>query len=193
MTPRFFKSPSKLRTWFQKNHDRAPELRLGFFKLKSGKASVTYRQALDEALCFGWIDGVRNGIDDESYAIRFTPRKPRSNWSQVNVKRAEELEALGLMHSSGLAAFRARDDARIGAYSYEERYRLDAASETLFRKNKRAWQFFESQPPGYRRLASWWVMSAKKEETRAKRLVVLIDDSASERRIAQLTRPSRKT
>ncbi len=193
MKPTFFASPSKFRHWLEKHHDRTSELWVGFYKRQSGRPSITWPEAVDAALCFGWIDGVRKGIDDTRYTIRFTPRKPSSTWSAVNVKRANELATRGLMHPAGLRAFQARDQKRTGIYAYEQRKTatLDDASARRFRANEKAWAFFQAQAPWYRRAASWWVSSAKKEETRVKRLATLIDDSAHARTIAPLTRRSK--
>jgi uncharacterized protein YdeI (YjbR/CyaY-like superfamily) len=187
---RFFASPSEFRSWLEKHHDQASELWVGFYKKSSGRPSITWPEAVDEALCFGWIDGIRQTIDDERYANRFTPRRARSNWSAVNIKRVEELKAAGRMRPSGLAAFERRGQERSGI-SYEQRHaaRLDAAHERRFRANKEAWQFFTTQSASYRTMAIWWVVSAKKEETRVKRLATLIEDSAHGRTIRQLTRP----
>jgi uncharacterized protein YdeI (YjbR/CyaY-like superfamily) len=186
----FFETPAAFRAWLTEHHDRARELWVGFHKKGTGRPSITWPEAVDQALCFGWIDGVRKRIDDASYAIRFTPRQPGSIWSAVNVKRAGELAELGLMQPAGLAAFAARDEAKTNRYAYEQRAAaLDEAAERQFRANAAAWAFFEAQPPSYRRAAIWWVVSAKKEETRRKRLAVLIEDSAQGRRLAMLTRP----
>jgi len=185
----FFRTPEKLRKWFEKNHDRIVEQWIGFYKRDSGKPSITWPESVDEALCFGWIDGLRKSIDAVSYKIRFTPRKPRSIWSSVNSKRAQELKEMGRMHSSGLKVFENRDLKRSGLYAYEQRqHQLDPAFEKEFRKNKQAWNFFQSQPPWYRRTVSWWVMSAKREETRTRRLASLIKDSANGRTIRELRR-----
>ena len=184
MRPRFFSTPSAFRAWLQKNHDGATELWVGFHKKNSGKKSITYAEALDEALCFGWIDGVRKSVDESSYTIRFTPRKSKSIWSRVNTKRAEELAKVGRMKPSGREAFALRDPQRSGIYSFETSARtLDEVYETKFRAKKRAWEFFQNQPPGYRKLATFWVMSAKKDETRLRRLKQLISDSAEARRL----------
>lgn len=181
---KFFSTQSLFRQWLAKNHTRSAELWVGFKKKKSGKKSITYAEALDEALCFGWIDGVRKSLDESSYTIRFTPRKPKSIWSRVNTKRALELSKLGRMKPSGLEAFALRDPQRSGIYSFETSARkLAAAYETKFRAKKRAWEYFQRQPPGYRKLATFWVMSAKKEETRLRRLEQLIGDSAKAKRL----------
>jgi len=188
--PIFFATPAEFRAWLAEHHDRARELWVGFYKKGSGKPSITWPESVDEALCFGWIDGVRKTIDDESYMIRFTPRKPRSNWSAVNIARVAELTAMGRMHPAGLRAFEQRTEERSGVYSYEQRQhaKLDPAYEERFRANAAAWEFFQAQPAGYRRLAIWWVVSAKKEETRLKRLATLIDDSANGRTIREVAR-----
>lgn len=190
MNPTFFATPSEFRDWLEEHHDHTQELWVGFYKKGSGKPSITWPEAVDEALCFGWIDGVRKRIDDVSYTIRFTPRKARSIWSAVNIKRAMELTNLGLMRPAGLRAFEERTEEKSGIYAYEQKdtATLDAASEQQFRANRQAWDFFQAQPAGYRRTAIWWVISAKKEETRRKRLATLIEDSKHGRTIAPLTR-----
>jgi uncharacterized protein YdeI (YjbR/CyaY-like superfamily) len=189
----FFPSPREFRRWLEENHDRVQELEVGFYKKDSGKPSITYLEALDEALCFGWIDGVRRRLTEDSYSNRFTPRKPKSNWSLVNVKKVEELIKQGRMAPPGLKAFEARDPEKTGVYSFErETAALDPALEQEFRAHEKAWELFQAQPPGYRRTAIWWVVSAKKDETRAKRLGQLIEDSAAGRRLGLLTSPSKK-
>lgn len=194
MQIKFFATPAALRKWLEKNHDKTHELWVGFYKKSSGKSSITWPEAVDQLLCFGWIDGVRKSVDDESYAIRVTPRKPRSVWSAVNLKRVEELTKMGLMHPAGLAVFQARDLKKSGLYSFENRpQKLAPKYEKQMRVNKKAWEFFQAQPPWYRRTASWWVLSAKKEETRLKRLATLIADSAQGKTIAPLKRPARQT
>ena len=187
--PTFFATPAKLRAWFEKNHDRREELWVGFHKRGSGKPSITWPESVDEALSFGWIDGVRKSLGETSYVIRFTPRKPRSTWSAVNIARAKELTALGRMHPAGLAAFERRTDDRSAIYSYEQRRsaELEPAQEKQLRANAAAWKFFQAQPPWYRRTATHWVVSAKKPETRERRLATLIADSALGKRIAPLT------
>ncbi len=193
MKPLFFASPSELRNWFEKHHETTQELWVGFYKTSSGKPSVTWPEAVDQALCFGWIDGVRKGIDDLSYTIRFTPRRPHSNWSSVNVKRVGELIKLGLMQPAGLKTFQERDQNKSGVYSYEQRKnsKLDPAYENQLRANKKAWEFFQSRPPSYQQPAIWWVMSARQEETRLKRLAILIESSEQGRTVPPLTRPTR--
>jgi uncharacterized protein YdeI (YjbR/CyaY-like superfamily) len=179
MKPHYFTSPLKFHQWLEKNHAAAAELWVGFYKKSSGKPSITYPEALDEALCFGWIDGIRKSVDEERYTIRFTPRQPGSNWSNVNIKRVKELTAAGRMRPVGLAAFEARTAEKSGVYSYENRpRRLSAEYEQKFRANQQAWEFFQSQAPYYQRTACAWVMTAKKEETRLRRLTALIEDSA---------------
>jgi uncharacterized protein YdeI (YjbR/CyaY-like superfamily) len=188
--PRFFADASELRTWLERHHADAPELLVGFHKKRSGRTSITWSEAVDEALCFGWIDGVRRRIDDDSYTIRFTPRRPQSTWSAVNIRRAQELRRTGRMRPAGLRAFEARADERSAIYSYEQRRdaTLQPDQQRRFRANRRAWEFFNAQPPSYRRTASWWVVSAKRDETRARRLDTLIRDSAEGRRIPPLDR-----
>lgn len=188
----FFTASAAFRAWLEERHDTTQEVWVGFYKKSSGNPSITWPEAVDEALCFGWIDGQRKGIDDISYTIRFTPRKPQSIWSAVNVKRAKELARLGLMHSSGLKAFEERDEKKSGLYSYEQRKssKLDPAYEKQLQANKKAWEFFQSKPPSYQQPAIWWVMSAKQEETRLRRLARLIEDSEHGRTIPPLTRTS---
>ena len=193
MKPTFFATPADFRRWLERNHEKADELLVGFWKKGSGKRSITWPESVDEALSFGWIDGVRRRIDDESYSIRFTPRRRGSIWSAVNIKRANELSKLGRMAPAGLRAFEARDEKKSAIYSYENRPRdLAPEYEKRFRANKKAWEFWTAQPPGYRRLATYWIMEAKKEETRKRRLRQLIDDSAHERRLARYTLESKK-
>jgi uncharacterized protein YdeI (YjbR/CyaY-like superfamily) len=191
--PRYFRSPTEFRKWLEKNHTKADELVVGFHKKASGKPSMTWPQSVDEALCFGWIDGIRRTVDEERYTIRFTPRRPGSNWSAVNLKRVPQLEALGRMADAGRAAFAKRSEAKSAIYSYENKPEdLPPDDQKRFRANEEAWKFFSEQPPGYRRTALYWVLSAKKEETRDKRLATLIADSAAGRRLAQLTPTPRR-
>ena len=190
MKPRFFRSSAAFRAWLEKNHEKSQGQLVGFYKVGSGRGGLTYPQALDEALCFGWIDGTRRGYDESSYTIWFTPRRKGSIWSKVNMGHAERLTKAGMMHTAGLAAYERRTDKRSGVYMYENRpQKLDAATENYFRANKKAWAFWEKQPPGYRRLWSWWVMSAKRDETRAKRLATVIGYSEDEERMPQMTSP----
>jgi uncharacterized protein YdeI (YjbR/CyaY-like superfamily) len=191
MDPIFFEKPAELRAWLEKNHETQMELIVGAYRKATGKPSLTWPQIVDEALCFGWIDGIRRGIDDESWSIRLTPRKPTSNWSSANIRRVAELEEEGRMTAAGRAAFERRREDRSGIYSYErrEQARLDREQEREFKANVEAYAFFQSQPPGYRRTAIHWVVSAKREETRSRRLATLIEDSASGRRLRHLTRP----
>jgi uncharacterized protein YdeI (YjbR/CyaY-like superfamily) len=194
MKPRFFRTSADFRKWLERHHDTTPELWVGFYKKSSGKPSISYPESVDEALCFGWIDGVRRTIDDISYMNRFTPRRVRSNWSAINVKRVDELTKLGRMRPPGVRAFEARNPKPPGLYSYEQRKKyekLASAYEAKLKANAKAWTFFQSQPPGYRRIASLYVMSAKKEETRLRRLAILIDDSAHQRRIGLMQRPAK--
>ena len=194
MEPIFFETPASFRAWLEEHHAAETELLVGFHKKGSGRPSLTWPESVDQALCFGWIDGVRRGIDEHSYTIRFTPRKARSTWSSVNIKRAKELVEEGLMRPAGLAAFQRRSDERSGIYAYEQREqaKLDPAAEKEFRADRKAWAFFSEQAPSYRRTATYWVISAKKEETRRKRLRTLIEDSAAGRTLAHLTRPRKR-
>lgn len=184
MKPKFFKTPADYRKWFEAHHASAPELWVGFYKRDSGKPSITWPQSVAEALCFGWIDGIRKSIDEFSYKIRFTPRKPRSTWSAVNIKLAMELIDQGLMQPAGLTAFEARKEYRSGIYSYEQRSpELPDEYGRKLKKNLAAWKFFQAQSPSYRKAATWYVLSAKKEETRIKRLDALTEYSAKGQRI----------
>jgi uncharacterized protein YdeI (YjbR/CyaY-like superfamily) len=189
--PTFFATPRKWRAWLAKHHATAPELWVVLHKKGSGRASITWPEAVDQALCFGWIDGVRKSLDETCYMNRFTPRRRGSVWSSVNLGRVEELLRLGLMEPAGLAAYEARKADRSGLYSYEQREtaKLPAPLERRLKQNGNAWQFFQEQAPWYRRAATWWVISARKEETRQRRLATLIEDSARARRIKPLTRP----
>jgi uncharacterized protein YdeI (YjbR/CyaY-like superfamily) len=192
MEPKFFATPKDFRKWLEKNHDKETELSVGFYKKGSGKQSITWPESVDQALCFGWIDGIRHRIDDEAYKIRFTPRKPRSIWSAVNIKRMDELIEAGLVSPAGLAAFEKRDEKRSRIYAYErEQVRLTPENRAKFKKNEKAWEFFQSQPLSYQKPALWWVASAKQEATRERRLETLIRDSENGERIAQL-RPAPK-
>jgi uncharacterized protein YdeI (YjbR/CyaY-like superfamily) len=186
-TPRFFASPTEFRAWLDANHEREAELLVGFYKKGSGKPSMTWPESVDEALCFGWIDGVRRSLDVERYTIRFTPRKPSSIWSNVNVAKVEMLLKAGRMRPAGLAAWGRRDPEKSGIYAFERQSpaEFDAESERRFRRARGAWRFFQEQPPGYRRLATHYVTSAKRPETRERRLTVLIEHSARGERLPQ--------
>lgn len=185
MPPTFFATPADLRRWFAQHHATARELHVGFYKKDSGQPSITWPESVDEALCVGWIDGVRRRIDERAYTIRFTPRKTTSIWSAVNIARVAVLTAEDRMQPSGLAAFEARQEKRSNIYAYEQPHghSLDAPHETLFKAHPAAWEFFQRQPPGYRKLAVWRVVSAKQEPTRLKRLEKLIAESAAHRRL----------
>jgi uncharacterized protein YdeI (YjbR/CyaY-like superfamily) len=179
-----FRSPAELRRWFASHHATATELWVGYYKQGSGKPSVTWPQSVDEALCVGWIDGIRKSVDAQSYTIRFTPRKPTSVWSAINIKRVAALQAEGRMRPEGLAAFARRRENKSGIYSYEQRRdQLEEPYGALLRENAAAWEFFQAQPPGYRKTIGWWVVSAKQEATRRQRLQKLIEESARGRRI----------
>lgn len=181
--PTHFASAADFRAWLEQNHAAITELLVAFYSKKSGRGGLTYPEALDEALCFGWIDGVRRNLDPERFTIRFTPRKAVSTWSVINIRHVERLTAAGKMAPAGLAAFAARTTARTGIYSFEQRPQdFPAALKKIFRANAPAWKFWAAQPPGYRRTAIWWVISAKQEVTRQKRLAELIKLSAAGRR-----------
>jgi uncharacterized protein YdeI (YjbR/CyaY-like superfamily) len=191
----FFETPAGFRAWLEQNHGSETELLVGFYRKGSGKSGMTWPEAVAEALCFGWIDSVRRGIDEESYSNRFTPRKPASNWSQVNIDKVAELKEAGRMRPAGIAAFERRSEKRSAIYSYEQRKEaaFDPDQEREFRANEAAWRFFQSQPPGYRRTATYWVVTAKREDTRRRRLATLIEDSANGRRLKQLAPAPRRS
>jgi uncharacterized protein YdeI (YjbR/CyaY-like superfamily) len=194
MKPVFFADREAFRAWLDEHHGTESELWVGLYKKGSGRPSITWPEAVDEALCFGWIDGIRKSIDETSYANRFTPRKRTSNWSAINVARVAELTKQGRMRPAGLAAFDERTERKTGVYSYENRHqaRLDDDAERTFQANEPAWAFFQRQPPSYRQTAIFWVVSAKREETRARRLATLIDCSEKSERIPALRRPETK-
>lgn len=182
--PIFFANQSDFRKWLEKNHDKEKELFVGYYKIASGKPSLTWSQSVDEAICFGWIDGIRRSIDSESYMIRFTPRKITSNWSEVNLKKVEMLTKLGMMTPAGIKIFKNRKRANTKQYSYENgSYKLDEKFAKRFRSNKKAWKFFSAQAPSYQKVTIKWVVTAKREETRLTRLQTLITDSEAGRRI----------
>ena len=177
-SPTYFPSEGEFRTWLQANHETAPELLVGFWKKSSGKPSIDWPQARDQALCFGWIDGVRRSLGDDAYTIRFTPRRKGSIWSKVNVERFAALKAEGLMTAAGERAYE-ENKGKSGLYAYErELASLSPEDEVQFRKNGKAWANWEKRPPGYRRVVLHWVTSAKRPETRAKRLAILIESSS---------------
>ena len=193
MKPRFFKSPPAFRAWLEKYHATARELVVGFHKKRTGAPSITWPESVDEALCFGWIDGVRHRLDERSYSIRFTPRKRGSIWSLVNTKRVEVLTREGRMHAAGLEAFHARDARKTGVYSFERQAAsMPPAFVRQLRANKKAWAYFETAPPYYRRMVTYWVVSAKQEATRARRLAVLIDSSAKGEKVPPAMPTSKK-
>jgi uncharacterized protein YdeI (YjbR/CyaY-like superfamily) len=183
--PLFFSTPSAFRRWLAKNHERATELWVGYYRKDSGRPSITWPESVDEALCFGWIDGIRKKVDDESYKIRFTPRRAKSIWSAVNIARVAVLTGEGRMQPAGVAAFTRREESSSAIYSFENREsaELSGDDEHEFRRDPVAWEFFQRHPPGYRRLIAWWVISAKRPETRSKRLERLIAESRAGRRI----------
>ena len=184
MNPRFFKSPAAFHKWLAANHAESNELWVGFYKKETGRPSITWPESVEEALCFGWIDGVRKKIDDQSYVIRFSPRKPTSIWSAVNIRIALKLIKENRMQPPGLKAFAARKENRSGIYSYEQRSpELIEPYAAKLKRNKAAWKFFQAQPPYYRKTMNWWVVSAKQEETRIKRLNRLIEASVKGQRL----------
>jgi uncharacterized protein YdeI (YjbR/CyaY-like superfamily) len=187
MTQRFFPNSRSFRSWLSKNHSTKKELTVAFYRIGTGKRSITYPEALDEALCFGWIDGVRKSVGEGVYTIRFTPRRASSNWSIVNIRRARELIKLQRMSVPGLRVFETRDERRAERYSYERKIsKLSREQEKRFKANRPAWQFFQTQAPWYRRVTTWWVTSAVRPETRERRLAELMRDCAAGRRIHML-------
>ena len=195
--PTFFATPAKWRAWLARHHATAPELVVGFYKKGSGRPSITWPESVDEALCYGWIDGVRRSLGEGAYTIRFTPRRPGSTWSAVNTRRVAELKKLGKMAPAGLKAFAGRIQSKTAIYAYEQdRKTAQLPPKYLreFRKNAAAWTYYRTKPPWYQHVTAWWIVSAKKEATRLKRLTTLIADSAAGRSIAGLnpTRGDRK-
>ena len=183
-SPRHFNSQAEFRRWLEAHHASTPELWVGFYKKDSGQGGIAYKEAVDEALCFGWIDGLKKRVDEASYMHRFTPRRPGSVWSAVNLRRMKELIALGAAARAGIETYEGRDPKKAGLYSFENRPQALAPTlEKTFRANARAWAFFEAQPPGYRKLCVFYVMSAKKEETQQRRLAVLIRRSSEKKRL----------
>lgn len=181
--PTFF-TQLEFREWLEKNHDKVTEFWLGYYKVGTGKPSLTWSQSVDEALCFGWIDGLRKTVDKDSYKIRFTPRKPTSIWSAVNIRKMKELQELGLMKPSGLAAFAKRDEKKSAIYSFEqEDLSFPKLLETQLKANKAAWDFYQKQAPSYKKSVIHWLTSAKQEATIKKRMGDLIEDSANGRKV----------
>jgi uncharacterized protein YdeI (YjbR/CyaY-like superfamily) len=181
MKPKFFKSPNEFRSWLERNHAKATELLVGYYKVATGKPSLTWSESVDVALCYGWIDGVRPTGDNESYVIRFTPRRPSSGWSAVNINKVAALKKAGLMRPAGLAAFEARDATQSGYSVKSWPDTFPSAYERRFRANKKAWKYFSSQAPSRRKQTVHWVTSAKQEETRLRRLDLLIADCAKDK------------
>jgi len=193
--PEFFRSASAFRAWLKRHHEEPGELWVGFHRKSPGSPSMTWEEAVDAALCFGWIDGIRKSAGIRRYVIRFSRRRPRSIWSVRNIARVRELARQGLVEPAGLAAFRRLKGDRSAVYSYEQRRsaRLSPVHERRFRASGKAWEFFRAQAPSYQRVASWWILSAKKEETRLRRLEKLIDASGCRRAIDAVPRPARRT
>jgi len=184
MTPIFFPTQYDFRQWLEENHAQENEIIIGYYRIGSGKQSMTWSESVDQALCFGWIDGVRRKIEEESYCIRFTPRKAKSNWSAVNIAKVEELTAKGLMKPEGLAAFSKREESRSGIYAYEnELKKFSDEFEMRFKANETAWNFFDKQATWYKKQMINWVMTAKQEATRKKRIEKLIIESENEKRL----------
>ncbi len=190
--PRFFRTPAAFRKWLEKNHDKVDVQWVGFYKVGTGRPSINWNESVDEALCFGWIDGLRRSIDDEAYKIRFTPRRPGSNWSAKNIASVERLNAAGRMRTPGLREFESRKPEKSGdSIKHRDWLELSADYEKQFKKNKGAWKWFQEQAPSYKRTAAHWVMSAKKEETRERRFQRVVNDSAEQSTIPPLTRSKR--
>ena len=184
MKPVFFKTPAEFRKWLEKNHTKETELWVGYYKVGTGKASMNWSESVDQALCFGWIDGIRKSIDEESYTNRFTPRKTGSNWSEINIDKVNKLKKAGLMSAAGLEAFAGRKGNKSKVYSYEkDPMLLDAGYLEIFKKNKTAWKFFAAQAPSYKSVMIHWIMSAKQEKTRLSRLERTITESALQKRM----------
>lgn len=190
----FFETAAKLRAWLEANHQIETELWVGMYKKSTGRASITWSEVVDQCLCFGWIDGIRKTVDEHSFKNRITPRKPTSNWSAINIAKVEALTKQGLMYPAGLEAYSKRKAEKSRVYSFEQDEEPAFNHEEIeqFQNNSDAWAWFQARPPGYRRIATHWVISAKRPETRQKRLTTLIEDSANARNIALLTRNTSK-
>ena len=186
----YFASPSAFGRWLEKYHGKKTALWVGFHRKATGRPSLTWSESVDEALCWGWIDGIRKSVDGTRFTMRFTPRKPGSNWSAINIRKVKVLIAAGRMRPPGLAAFRARRSDRSGVYSFEQKKtpKLSESYERIFRQNRTAWEFFRTRTDAYRRVTSHWVISAKQEETRLRRLAILIESSEANRPIPGLPR-----
>lgn len=184
-TPHFFPTPAAFRAWLAAHAATAPELLVGYYKVGSGRASITWSESVDEALCFGWIDGVRRRIDDEAYSIRFTPRRPTSIWSAVNIAKVEQLQAAGRMTAAGAAAYAHRKDHKSAVYAFEQAHTAELSPQELaeFQRDAAAWAFFQATPPGYKKLMLHWVTAAKKAETRTSRFARLLQASAVGQRL----------
>jgi uncharacterized protein YdeI (YjbR/CyaY-like superfamily) len=184
MAPIFFNSPAEFRKWLEKNHKTETELVVGYYKVGTGKPSITWSQSVDEALCFGWIDGIRRSVDSESYSIRFTPRRPNSVWSKINIDKVEEMSKRGLMKPMGLEAYEKRKTTKSGIYSYENEVAvLNVDLETMFKANLKAWEFFLKQAPSYKKTATRWIMSARQDITKVNRLKKMIEASEKQKRV----------
>ena len=184
MLPTFFPTQEKFRAWLEKHHQKETELLVGFYKVNSKKPSMSWSESVDQALCFGWIDGVRRSIDEESYSIRFTPRKKSSIWSAINIKKIEELTKAGLMKEAGIKAFEMRSEEKSRIYSHEKEPSVfDPEFEKKFKANKPAWEFFNKQAPSYKKVMTHWIMTAKQEKTRLSRLEKTINISAEQKRM----------
>ncbi|MBF4506150.1 YdeI/OmpD-associated family protein [Flavobacterium sp. JLP] len=184
MNPTFFPTQEKFRIWLEKHHQKETELLVGFYKVNSKKPSMSWPESVDQALCFGWIDSIRRSIDEESYSIRFTPRKKSSIWSAINIKKIEELTKAGLMNEAGIKAFELRSETKSRIYSHEkEPSILDAEFEKQFKENKKAWEYFKNQAPSYKKVMIHWIMTAKQEKTRISRLEKTISISAEQKRM----------
>ncbi len=189
MEVEFFATPDDFRKWLKKNHTLKTEQWVGYYKVKSGIPSMTWSESVDEALCFGWIDGLRKSIDEKSYKIRFTPRKPKSNWSAVNISKVAELTKLGKMQAAGIEAFKNLDESKSKIYSFEQKnIQLDKGFEQQFKANQKAWDFFLTLPPSAKKPSIHWVMSAKRADTKQRRLNLLIQCSEEGLRIPMLRR-----
>ena len=188
MDPIFFQTSAEFRDWLEKNHATAGELWVGFYKKGSGRPSITWPESVDEALCYGWIDSIRKSIDEVSYQIRFTPRKPGGIWSRVNIERSQELIEQGRMQPAGLVVYQTRKENIVEGHSYDQRREeLEEPYNQMLKENEAAWSYFQSQPPYYRKVVGWWIISAKKEETRLRRLEKLIVYSARGQKLPEVT------